>query len=343
MMRVVFLIFIANLLLANDKMVDTKEYIAFSFLLFLVLILIVINKRPVQNRNQKLIHTQNKNLAKLNLTFFKNKSENGDFIKRIGLFFRVLHTLAAHNQNSIIFSYQPRQARYFNANFKAITNATHNLLCFVNKSVSNSSILLSLKPTKNPNEYQISIKTSTNINSSDIEKSLENKSKNINYKYLNIASDYANLLGSKIEFRSKANNSIFSFNITMQKLDEPLIIKPTTPKKAIIAYESQTGFFTLLADLSVYGVSTQPESSWESVKNHIIDMCYQPDFVFIQAKILKKLPHNEINLITQWQKTKGFKVIIISDNSDYDDIASSFGDEILYQPYTTDDIAKLVG
>ena len=72
-------------------------------------------------------------------------------------------------------------------------------------------------------------------------------------------------------------------------------------------------------------------------------MCYQPDFVFIQATILKKLPHNEINLITQWQKTKGFKLIIISDNSDYDDIARSFGDAVLYQPYTTDDIAKLVG
>ena len=71
-MRVLFLIFIANLLLANE-MIDTKEYVAFSFLLFLVLILIVINKRPVQNRNQKLIHTQNKKLAKLNLISFKNR------------------------------------------------------------------------------------------------------------------------------------------------------------------------------------------------------------------------------------------------------------------------------
>ncbi|MCR8678952.1 MULTISPECIES: hypothetical protein [Campylobacter] len=336
-----FILFIADILMASQT-IGTNEHIAFSILLLLIIILIVINRRPVKNRNQKLIYTQNKNLAKLNLVFFQNKVENGDIIKRLGLFFKVLHAKAAQNNNSIIFNYSPRQARYFSANFKAITNITHNLICFVNKSVSNSSILLSIKPTKTKDEYQISIKTSANINSNEIQTALDDNNKNINYKYLHIASNYANLIGSKIEFSSKPNSSIFSFNITMHKLNNPLNIKSVMQKNALIAYESQTEFFTLVAELSVYGISTQPNPSWESVKNHIIDMLYKPDFLFIQAKIVKNLPYSEINLIKEWQKIKKFKIITISDNSNYDKIASSLDDATLHQPYTADELFEII-
>ena len=79
-----------------------------------------------------------------------------------------------------------------------------------------------------------------------------------------------------------------------------------------------------------------------SVKNHITDMLYRPDFLFIQAKIVKKLPYSELNLIKEWQEIKGFKIIIISDNSHFDDVASSFGDARLYQPYTTDELASVI-
>lgn len=331
----------ADFLLASQS-IGIKEYISFSILLFLIIVLFVLSNRPVQNKNQKLIRTSSSSLSKLNLRLFQNKTENGDIVERLGLFFRVLHSKAAQNQNSIIFSYPPKQARYFNANFKAIINTTHNILSFANKSVSNSSILLSIKPTKNPSQYQISIKTSANINSSEITKALENQSKNISYKYLCIASNYAELIGSKIEFNIKANDAIFSFNVTMRQLNNPEIIEPTTRKNALIAYESQTGFFTLVAQLSAYKILTQPESSWESVKNHITDMLYKPDFLFIQAKILKKLPHTELNLIKEWQAIKGFKIISISDNEFYNEVASSFGDAVLHQPYTTDELSDLI-
>lgn len=341
MMRALFLLFIADLLLASEA-ISIEGYIASSILFFLIVLLIAINNNSVENKNQKLIRTSNKSLAKLNLRFFQNRVENGDIIERLELFFKVLHSKSSQNQNSIIFSYPPKEARYFSANFKAITNATHNILSFVNKSVNNSSILLSIKPTKNPNEYQVLIKTSAHMNSNEIKKALENKNKNINYKFLSIASNYVELIGSKIEFNIKANNSIFSFNIIMHQLSQLQTIEITTQKNALVAYESQTGFFTIVAQLSAYGVSTQPESSWESVKNHITDMLYKPNFLFIQAKILKKLPYSELNLIKEWQKIKGFKIITISDNEYYDEVASSFGDAILYQPYTTDELSSLI-
>lgn len=340
MMRVLFLLFIAEFAMA--KGVNIEEYVAFSVLFFFIMLLIIISRRPVQNRNQKLIRTSNKSLAKLNLRFFHNKIENGDIIERLGLFFRVLHDKATQNQNTIIFSYPPRQARYFSANFKAITNATHNILCFVNKSIKNSSILFTIKPTKNQDEYQISIKTTTQMNANEIINALEDKNKNINYKFLSIASSYAEQIGAKIEFNVKSNNSIFTFNVTMHQLKELQINEPTEQKSALVAYESQTGFFALVAGLSVFGISIQPEPSWESVKNHITDMLYRPDFLFIQAKIVKKLPYSELNLIKEWQEIKGFKIIIISDNSHFDDVASSFGDARLYQPYTTDELASVI-
>ena len=126
MMRALFLLLMAEFAMANS--VDIKEYVAFSVLFFFVMLLTIISRKPVQNRNQKLIRTSDKRLAKLNLRFFNNRLENGDIIERLGLFFRVLHDKATQNQNTIIFSYPPRQARYFSANFKAITNATHNIL-----------------------------------------------------------------------------------------------------------------------------------------------------------------------------------------------------------------------
>lgn len=340
MMRVLFLLLMAEFAMANS--VDIKEYVAFSVLFFFVMLLTIISRKPVQNRNQKLIRTSDKRLAKLNLRFFNNRLENGDIIERLGLFFRVLHDKATQNQNTIIFNYPPRQARYFSANFKAITNATHNILCFVNKSIKNSSILFTIKPTKNPNEYQISIKTSAQMNTSEIISALEYKNRNINYKFLSIASSYAEQIGSKIEFSVKSNSSIFTFNATMHQLEEPQISEPNEQKSALVAYESQTGFFALVAGLSIFGIYIQPESSWESVKNHITDMLYKPDFLFIQAKIVKKLPYSELNLIKEWQEIKGFKIIIISDNSYFDDVASSFGDTKLYQPYTIDELASVI-
>ena len=69
-MRVLFLLFIADLLLASEA-IGIEGYIASSILFFLIVLLIAINNNSVENKSQKLIRTSNKSLAKLNLRFFQ--------------------------------------------------------------------------------------------------------------------------------------------------------------------------------------------------------------------------------------------------------------------------------
>ncbi len=328
-----------------NSIIFTALIVAFISLIMFIIFLRIEKPKKLQLKNRLKIIQEPFYMEKIHRKFMLSKPQQGDIVERLELFFKILHIKAAKNNNVVIFNYDPKQHRYFSADFKIISYAVHMLTQFVINIISNSSIVLTIKSINATNNvYKVTLKANTNLIEMDnnIKDALKGKTKNINYKKLVIASDIAKLLGSKLRYQSKSSEFEFSFNLLLTPIQKDnnhkFINEYKNEISAIIAEDDINSFYTLTAGLRHYDIKTKPNHNWEIVKKYITDTIFKPELVFIQAKIIKKLSKNDINVLKEHKERKNITFIILSNNSSYDDVNKllDFETFILRQPYTQD-------
>ncbi|OCR88683.1 hypothetical protein CFT13S00388_00225 [Campylobacter fetus subsp. testudinum] len=328
-----------------DSIIFTAITVVFISLIMLIIFLRVEKIKKLKSKNRLKIIQEPFYMEKIHKKFMLSKPQQGDIVERLELFFKILHIKAAKNNNVVVFNYDPKQHRYFSADFKIISYAVHMLNQFVINIISNSSIILTIKNTNITNRiYKVTLKANANILEMDdnIKDALKGKTKNINYKKLVIASNIAKLLGSKLRYQSKSSEFEFSFNLLLTPLQQDnkhkFINEYKNEINALIAEDDINSFHTLTAGLRHYDIKIKPNYTWEIVKKHITDTIFRPELVFIQAKIIKKLSKNDINILKEHKERKNITFIILSNNASYDDVNKvlDFETFTLKQPYTQD-------
>ncbi|PPB53773.1 hypothetical protein [Campylobacter hyointestinalis] len=324
-------------------------------ILFMFFIFIKIQKR----RQKKLFTTKRSRtikkpfyMAKIDTSPIVHKPHDGDIVQELSFYFQMLHKINATNNNTVVFDYDIRYFRNYMADYHTILYMIHGIVEFLTNSTKNSTIAIVFKHIEEIEgkiKFSVSIKLHGDFtgHGNMIRMSIAGTNKNIYYKKLSLACYRAKILGTNIKYTSNKSESEFVFELNLTPTKEiPRYHFQNTDKQttAIIAEDNKNSYNILRSQLEYYGVKIEPNSSWSIIKRHITDTIFRPNIVFIQAKIIKKLPIQELNMLKEYKERKNISVVIISNNENFDKIQENikFDTYTLKQPYTSDTLLAIL-
>lgn len=333
------------------------SYINIIVMLFFAILMITVfiiaqRKNKINNSMPKIIRKPFF-VAKIDLSLKPSKFVEADILQRIAFSFRMIHKLAAKNNNTVIIDYDPKYLRYYRADFDNISYLFYSLTDFFLNFVSNSNIFIDLKQGKAIDEtinLKAIFRISANLSEVDdkIKNALLGQTKEILYKKLALSARIAKVLNTKLTYSNKANEAQFIYDLKLSSiLDKRSISILNRPKKqmsALIA-ETNVNIFYIIANwLRYYDIAIKPRYEWEIVKRHLTNKIFKPNFVFIQAEIIKKLPHIDLELLKEEKEKKNIIVVIISNNERYDNVVENLDFEtiLLKQPFIQDDLLNIL-
>ncbi|ALV24829.1 putative membrane protein [Campylobacter iguaniorum] len=333
----------------KEQMITDIMLCLFGLIAFIALMILLSKKiKAIRNKKTIVIETIKKPLymAKINTDPTPSKLAPADITHRISFSFNVIYKKCAKNNNTVIFDFDPSFHRHFLADHKSITYLIHFILEFCINLVKNSTIVVSFDPInlqKDIHTYNVSIKINQNIIEIEnkIKDALLQKSNYLHYKKLVLASKIANNLGTHINYSNGYDEFQFDFDLNLIPQDQFVatkFIQTPDPTKAVIASDDMDSYNTLVKQLTFFGIKVEPINEWAIVKKHIITTIFNPNLVFIQAKILARLPQAELTELKEAKERKSLSIIVISNNTNYDKIINSLDFEAykLKQPYTSD-------
>ena len=296
-------------------------------------------------------------VAKLNFNYGIYKNKKSDIVQSLEGYFDILHMKAAKGSNKVLFSFNQNQQRNFIMNLREINFTLFSLAEFLLENTTNSIISIGLKPIdlayiskdgKKMRKYYFYVRVNKNLEAlkNEIKDVVFNNMKDLKFKNLVQANNFAKEFGYSIDFKTYEKFSSFSFCLELiecenSKKNHKSIL---SNKNCIILEDDVNAFSNLALTLRRYGVGTQPFLNVQTAKKHIFNAIYKPDFVIINTKFFrlstknaKAFTKDEINSLLRIKQNKGFTLIIISDNADHDDFSSKIKDYyLLKQPFSPD-------
>lgn len=268
-----------------------------------------------------------------------------DICMALNLNFPLLHEKAAKQNNSVFFIFDNKVPRNIVINHTYSISIFFTLAEFMLDEVSDSAVIISVVPlqiNENDVKYKFLVKTNRllpELKDGLLGDILKGKEKLLRYKKLNFILNKANQLHIAIEFKNMQKYSEFSFTSTFEyaKRLEPVYLPDLRKQKAVILEHDKNSFFVLSTKLAKMGIKVFNCYEPDEIKKHLQNSIFSTNYVFLNTRLLRSFTKTEIAELAQCKKEHNFKLILISDNQKYDNIASEIEhDCFLKRPFSMD-------
>lgn len=281
-----------------------------------------------------------------------SKMKEIDFCEATDGYLEVLHKKSAKHNNKIFFYFNQKHPRFLVMNHAQICPLFFTLCEFTNDMLNDANITIGLRKKDQNNDkitYEFFVKSNrilADIEVGNIEKTLEKKGKYLEFKKLEMIANTAKLLGTDVSFTKWQRHCFFSFSYQFEiaekqkshdKNEKFNDFSRFAGKNTIILDSSKDAFFNLATKLKQLGANVQQKFDINLAKEHLFSVIYTPSYVFISTKVLRQMTANEIKRLNESKNTHNFKLILLSDNENYDEVRGDVKDYfLLYRPFNLD-------
>ena len=325
----------------NDEWILEIFMIIIGLLGVIFLFSVLHINRYTKKQNSKKELEKNKKIT--TIMSAKGKQEV-DICMALNMHFSLLHDKASKQNNTVFFVFDSKTPRNIIINNTHSVPAFLTLIEFMLDEISEALIIASIVPLKiseNNVKYKFLIRANKllpELKNGSLEKILSGKEKLLRYKKLGFVLKEAGELS--ISFKNMQKYSEFSFVNTFeyaQKLSPAYSPQQLKKQKAVILEYDKNAYFILAAKLTKMGIKVFNCYKPNEIKKHLQNSVFSTNFVFINARLLRSFTKKESDDLVQCKKDHNFKLILISDNKNYDEIANDIEcDCFLKRPFNMD-------